>query len=190
MARNEPSGPGGPGSEPTSAGGSSGADRTPDTTPPGGPSGTRRDFLTRTGNLLVGACALGAAAGAVRLTLPEVQQIEATRFPLGAASDFRIGTLTWLRAHELFVVHDEDGFGVFSSRCTHLGCTVRRTAEGFFCPCHGARYGHQGQVLQGPAREPLPWYHVWVETDGRIWVDTEREIEAGTHVLQPASPGS
>lgn len=159
-------------------------DQAPDVN--GDEGGSRRAFLARAGNLMVGACALGAVAGAARLASPEVQQLEPLRFPLGRAADFRVGTLTWLRQRELFVVHDRDGFGAFSSRCTHLGCTVRPTAEGFFCPCHGARYDERGGVLQGPARAPLPWYRLWRGPDGRIWVDTEREIEAGTHAL-PAS---
>jgi cytochrome b6-f complex iron-sulfur subunit len=41
--------------------------------------------------------------------------------------------------------------------CTHLGCTVAwdSAAQQVACPCHGARYDIQGQVLRGPAREPL-----------------------------------
>jgi Rieske Fe-S protein len=95
-------------------------------------------------------------------------------------SDFKTGTLTWLPDHQLFVLRDGTGFGAFSSRCTHLGCTVRRTADGFFCPCHGARFDEQGSVVAGPAREPLPWFEVWAEPDGRIWVDTGKKVPAGT----------
>lgn len=41
--------------------------------------------------------------------------------------------------------------------CTHLGCTVawNSTTERVECPCHGARYDLSGQVLRGPARDPL-----------------------------------
>ena len=41
--------------------------------------------------------------------------------------------------------------------CTHLGCTVawNGVTGRVECPCHGARYDLRGQVLRGPARDPL-----------------------------------
>ncbi|MET9375640.1 FAD-dependent oxidoreductase [Streptomyces sp. NPDC002992] len=47
-----------------------------------------------------------------------------------------------------------------SAVCTHLGCLVsfnpaERTWE---CPCHGSRYDTDGEVLQGPALQPLERY--------------------------------
>jgi glycine/D-amino acid oxidase-like deaminating enzyme/nitrite reductase/ring-hydroxylating ferredoxin subunit len=53
---------------------------------------------------------------------------------------------------------DEDGsLHQVSPVCTHLGCHVRfNTAErSWDCPCHGSRFTIDGEVLQGPAVEPL-----------------------------------
>lgn len=133
---------------------------------------------------MVGVCALSAVAGGVRVAVPGFEQGPARRFPLGRLSDFKMNTLTWLQDRDLFVLRDEAGMGAFSCRCTHLGCVVRRTAAGFVCPCHGAEYGPLGEVISGPARRPLPWYRVWLEPDGRLWVNVAESLEvAGPSAL-------
>jgi glycine/D-amino acid oxidase-like deaminating enzyme/nitrite reductase/ring-hydroxylating ferredoxin subunit len=53
---------------------------------------------------------------------------------------------------------DEDGdLHAVSARCTHLGCQVRWNAadRSWDCPCHGSRFGVDGDVLEGPAVRPL-----------------------------------
>ncbi|MDK9495217.1 FAD-dependent oxidoreductase [Streptomyces katrae] len=56
-------------------------------------------------------------------------------------------------------VHRDDrgDLHAVSAVCTHMGCLVafnnaERTWE---CPCHGSRFGVDGEVLQGPALGPL-----------------------------------
>lgn len=56
------------------------------------------------------------------------------------------------------VFRDDDGaLHAVSMRCTHLGCLVRWNAaeRSWDCPCHGSRFGVDGQVLEGPAVKPL-----------------------------------
>jgi Rieske Fe-S protein len=53
---------------------------------------------------------------------------------------------------------DDGALRAVSSRCTHLGCQVRWNAaeRTWDCPCHGSRFGVEGEVLNGPAVRPLP----------------------------------
>jgi glycine/D-amino acid oxidase-like deaminating enzyme/nitrite reductase/ring-hydroxylating ferredoxin subunit len=56
------------------------------------------------------------------------------------------------------VYRDEaGGVHAVSLRCTHLGCLLRfNSAErSWDCPCHGSRFDVDGEVLEGPAVDPL-----------------------------------
>jgi Rieske Fe-S protein len=54
----------------------------------------------------------------------------------------------------------------FSAICTHQQCVVAAAGDRFECPCHGSAYdAATGDVLQGPALEPLTPIAVRVEGD-------------------------
>jgi nitrite reductase/ring-hydroxylating ferredoxin subunit len=62
-------------------------------------------------------------------------------------------------------------FHAFDDTCTHRQCSL---AEGdlegstVICPCHGSEFDvESGEVLRGPAREPVETYEVRVE-DGNL----------------------
>jgi Rieske Fe-S protein len=53
----------------------------------------------------------------------------------------------------------------YSSRCSHLGCTVRWDPgqQLFLCACHGGTFYPDGRVKAGPPTRPLDTYQVKVE---------------------------
>ena len=54
----------------------------------------------------------------------------------------------------------------FSAICTHQHCVVAPAGERFECPCHGSAFdAATGEVLNGPALEPLPSVAVSVDGD-------------------------
>jgi nucleotide-binding universal stress UspA family protein/nitrite reductase/ring-hydroxylating ferredoxin subunit len=67
------------------------------------------------------------------------------------------GGIVVLAGEKLAAFMDGDGLHLMSARCTHLGCTVawNPTDSVFECPCHGSRFGHAGEVVNGPAARPL-----------------------------------
>jgi Rieske Fe-S protein len=74
-------------------------------------------------------------------------------------------------AHGVVVTRTGEAVHAFSSRCTHLGCTVNRVSGGkIFCPCHGSVFdATTGRVLESPATAPLPSVPVVVR-DGGVYL--------------------
>ncbi len=71
----------------------------------------------------------------------------------------------------VLVVNTGEGYRAFSAVCTHLGCVVKwkKGRRQFFCPCHGARFDLEGDVMGGPAPRPLAKLEV-TEIPGTIVV--------------------
>lgn len=134
------------------------------------------------------ALALASAAGAVavmsyfRQFFPRIAG-EKRRITLGDTSRFPVDTYTYLEQHDLFIYRDYEGVRAVSAICTHLGCTIKSTSDGFECPCHGSCYDHQGEVLSGPAPRALSWYQVGQSPDGKLIVDPGRMVKANEKFL-------
>jgi len=61
-------------------------------------------------------------------------------------------------------------FLALSLVCPHQACLVVREAGGFVCPCHGARFGSRGELIQGPAEKPMTELTTHVDEQGRLMV--------------------
>lgn len=62
---------------------------------------------------------------------------------------------------------DANTLAACSAVCTHQGCEVGYDdgAKQWACPCHGSRYSLDGQVVQGPAIDPLEQFKAALEVE-------------------------
>ena len=142
---------------------------------------SRRDFLIQIG---VGACA-AAAAGSAVVTLdylkPKVLFEPSTSFMAGSPLDYTDGVVRFNKERKAYVIGASGGVYALSAVCTHLGCITRfRSDERIIaCPCHGSRFDLEGNVVHGPAPQPLPWLEVTQDAVGNLIVDTGIVIPHG-----------
>ncbi len=73
------------------------------------------------------------------------------------------------RGLQVIILATADGPMVFSASCPHLGCAVGwDTADSVFrCPCHGAVFTAQGEVVSGPVSDSLKQIPFEIK-DGKI----------------------
>lgn len=138
----------------------------------------RRDFLGWAGLLSAGVAIVGSVLGMVRLTKPRVLPEISARFRVGKRADFAPGVSKIISEQGVRVVANEEGVRAMSMTCTHLGCVVDETPDGFSCPCHGSKFDADGQVVAGPAPSGLAWLSVSQAADGSLVVDKDREVSA------------
>lgn len=140
----------------------------------------RRDFLSRLGIYSFAASLFAVLMGMGRFMKANIFYEPSTKYKIGRPEEFPGGSVTSLDERQLFVFSDEGGIHVISAVCTHLGCIVRQTADGFVCPCHGSKFDVAGNILSAPAPKPLPWLEVSLSPDGFVVVDTNKEVPSGT----------
>lgn len=96
----------------------------------------------------------------------------------GQVDEFQPGTVSYVPKGRFYISRLEDG-GMLAlwQRCTHLGCTVpwREDEHQFHCPCHSSLFNTKGEVIGGPAPQPLELFPIEI-VDGQVVVDTSTPI--------------
>ena len=141
----------------------------------------RRDFLAGAA-FWTTAGALGfAAAGVARMPKPGVLPGPSSLLKIGPPGEYPVSAEPQrVAGQNLFILHDDTGYAAVAVICTHLGCIVAPTGDGFARPCHGSRFSPEGRVVQGPAPSPLAWFELSLAPDGQIVVDTRKTVPVGT----------
>lgn len=145
---------------------------------------TRRKFLQ-------GAFGVLATAGILHIGLPAARFLVGDSFEPAPTQWVKIGPVKELASGQVkrvnysttvkdawrnvtrrgtVYVYSQDGgasFVAFDGTCTHLGCIVQwdEGHDHFTCPCHGAVFARNGDVVSGPPPRPLRRLAVKVEND-------------------------
>ena len=134
---------------------------------------SRRDFLKLCTSYLLGATAVLAAGGLLRFLDYDAQPPRKTQFDLGPPSKYAEDSRTVLPDVPAILIRAKGQFVALSLVCTHLGCTVDESPEGFSCPCHGSHYDRQGEVLRGPASQALRRLRLETDAQGNLILHTD-----------------
>lgn len=136
---------------------------------------SRRDFLRRFSVWAAVGAGVLASVSFLREFIPRLTQYQ-RRFKIGRINNFPVNTFTYIADRKLFVYRDHQGIRAVSAICTHLGCVIEKSDEGFQCPCHGSCYNDRGEVVSGAATTDLPWFELLKDVDGQIVVDLRQLV--------------
>ena len=136
----------------------------------------RRDFINK---MAVGT-ATGVGAVSLAAVITEILPPETESFSLikiGHIDDFPINEFSFIPENKIFLFRGRRQIRVLSAVCTHLGCTITNTDQGFDCPCHGSHFDKTGKACSGPASRSLDQLKVDVNKQGLITVNLNKFVK-------------
>lgn len=81
-----------------------------------------------------------------------------------------------------------ENFAAISLVCTHQTCLLKseQGQSQLLCPCHGSKFSSTGEVLNGPAKTPLPWYRLSTTKSGNLLVHREERVSSTWRLSIPS----
>jgi cytochrome b6-f complex iron-sulfur subunit len=141
----------------------------------------RRDLLGLSSLWATATALLFAAFGMLRLPKAAVLSSPSKKFRVTLPDTLPPGEPYVPPGRSVAVFRDTQGVWAISTICTHLGCIVRASSQGFECPCHGSHFAADGTVTKGPAPRALPWLQVSVSGE-TVVIDEGQAVPAGSKV--------
>jgi len=118
----------------------------------------RRTFLLA-GVGALAATGLGGLYASLDSLVPTVSYAPPLKMALGPPDDFAGPGMRDFQvgARKISVIMGDNGLYALVRNCTHMGCIPAFNEEDglFHCPCHGSIFKRTGDVVRGPAPEPL-----------------------------------
>jgi len=137
------------------------------------PDISRRDFLKLARDGFLTLSGTLAFVGFLRFLDFDPNPATKTKFDLGSADNYPLGSQTVFPEIPAILIHAESGFSALSLTCTHLGCTLVPEADGFACPCHNSRFDADGNVTHGPATKSLALLHIELTENNILTLHTD-----------------
>lgn len=139
----------------------------------GGVDFERRGFLHKIVGGVGAVVAVSTLYPVVKYIIPPVKKIKIVNsMTVGKASEVPAGTgkIFQFNDDKVIVVNHGGNITAVSAVCTHLGCLVHwdEAANMIACPCHGARYKQDGEIISGPQPRPLKQYKAKIEGDNIV----------------------
>jgi cytochrome b6-f complex iron-sulfur subunit len=135
----------------------------------------RKDFLNK---MAIGtASVVGAVsiAAVIKEIIPPATESSILR-KIGQIEDYPINEFSFIPDKKIYLYRSRSHLRVLSAVCTHLGCTIKKSENGFNCPCHGSHFDKNGKACSGPALRSLDRFKVNVTKQGLITVDFNKYI--------------
>jgi Rieske Fe-S protein len=101
----------------------------------------------------------------------------------GNIANLPVNTLRTVGSNEVAIGRDQYGLYAMSLTCTHQGCSMAQQGSvsfgGVVCYCHNSRFSNNGDVLGGPAPNPLQHYAVELDArSGEITIRGHQNVSA------------
>ena len=141
----------------------------------------RRDFLNK---MAIGT-ASGVGAVSLAAVISEIMPPTTESFGLrkiGHIDDYPINEFSFIADKKLYLYRSRSHIRVLSAVCTHLGCTINKSEQGFDCPCHGSHFDKTGKACSGPASRSLARLKVSINKQGLISVDLNQYVTEDFHL--------
>ena len=134
---------------------------------------SRREFLWYAWASSLALFMVGSGGATIAFMYPRFKEGQfGGKFAMGHVDDIEDGSVTVSREGKFFLVRDGDDFMALYQVCTHLGCLLRQTPDGYACPCHGSKYDEAGTLVASPAPRDMDQFAVEVTEGGQVVVDT------------------
>lgn len=135
---------------------------------------SRRTFIVGgVGGLL--AASAGGIYASVRSLYPTVQYEPSLTAEIGLPEEFAGAVMKQVQigGRKISVMRGDNGLYALVRNCTHMGCIpyLANEEQEFRCPCHGSIFTLEGDVIKGPAPEPLYRAAITVNARGRVEVN-------------------